>query len=190
MKLEHERVTTSGIRQWISYQIRKIAGCACAGNAGNLFPTANFQGNRLVSHPGMHHGTCVTHVPWCMSGSLTYGNGENVSNIRPAHAQTAILRIWQEAHGYDYLSMSRFVFTCLSEMGPAGYLLLHWMYSWTHHCRIGRWSYSCQLQNLLQTRPWRLALVPAALLPRRKGMVVMGHESSGHWWLLYRYCVL
>ena len=25
----------------------------------------------LVSDPGMHHGTCVMHVPWCMSGSLT-----------------------------------------------------------------------------------------------------------------------
>ena len=22
----------------------------------------------LVSDPGMHHGTCVAHVPWCMSG--------------------------------------------------------------------------------------------------------------------------
>ena len=26
----------------------------------------------------MHHDTCVTHVPWCMSGSLTRGGGENV----------------------------------------------------------------------------------------------------------------
>ena len=26
-----------------------------------------------VSKPDMHHGTCVTHVPWCMSGSLTIG---------------------------------------------------------------------------------------------------------------------
>ena len=26
-----------------------------------------------VSNPDMHHGTCVTHVPWCMSGSLTSG---------------------------------------------------------------------------------------------------------------------
>ena len=25
----------------------------------------------LVSGPDMHHGTCVTHVPWCMPGSLT-----------------------------------------------------------------------------------------------------------------------
>ena len=24
-----------------------------------------------VSEPHMHHGTCVTHVPWCMPGSLT-----------------------------------------------------------------------------------------------------------------------
>ena len=27
----------------------------------------------LFSKPDMHHGTCVTHVPWCMPGSLTNG---------------------------------------------------------------------------------------------------------------------
>ena len=27
------------LRAWASYQIRKIAGSACAGNAGNVFPT-------------------------------------------------------------------------------------------------------------------------------------------------------
>ena len=27
----------------------------------------------LVSDPDMHHGTCVTHVPWCMPGWLTSG---------------------------------------------------------------------------------------------------------------------
>ena len=26
-----------------------------------------------VSDPDTHHGTCVTHVPWCMPGSLTSG---------------------------------------------------------------------------------------------------------------------
>ena len=26
-----------------------------------------------VSDPDMHHNTCVTHVPWCMPGSLTSG---------------------------------------------------------------------------------------------------------------------
>ena len=82
---------------WASYQIRKIAGCACAGNAGNVFPRRRFQRKLLVSDPGMHHGTCVTHVPWCMSGSLTCGDGENVPII-PGACAPAILRIWQEAH--------------------------------------------------------------------------------------------
>ena len=26
-----------------------------------------------VSDPGMHNGTCTTHVPWCLSGSLARG---------------------------------------------------------------------------------------------------------------------
>ena len=52
---------------WASSQIRKIVGCACAGNAGNSFPPPWF------SDPEMHHGTCVRHVPWCMPGSLTSG---------------------------------------------------------------------------------------------------------------------
>ena len=40
------------ILPWASCQIRKIAGCACAGNAGNVFPAT---------------------VPWCRPGSLTSG---------------------------------------------------------------------------------------------------------------------
>ena len=35
------------------------------------FPRHRLQRKPLVNDPGMHHGTCVTHVPWCMSGSLT-----------------------------------------------------------------------------------------------------------------------
>ena len=57
--------------EWASYQIRKVVGCGCAGNVGNVFPHNRLQRKPLVSDPGMHHGTCVTHVPWCMSGSLT-----------------------------------------------------------------------------------------------------------------------
>ena len=86
------------IVSWASYQLCKIAGCACAGNAGNVSPRRRIQRKLLVSDPGMHHGTCVTHVPWCMSGSLTHGGGENVPGI-PGACASAILRIWQEAHG-------------------------------------------------------------------------------------------
>ena len=52
---------------WASCQIRKLAGCACARNAGTFFPPP------WVRNPDMHHGTCVTHVPWCMPGPLTSG---------------------------------------------------------------------------------------------------------------------
>ena len=82
---------------WASYQIRKIAGCACAGNAGNVFLTRRLESKPLVSDTAMHHGTCVMHVPWCMSASLTCGGGENVPVI-PGACAPAILRIWQEAH--------------------------------------------------------------------------------------------
>ena len=90
-------MATSHYQPWASYQIRKIAGCACAGNAGNVFPIHRLQRKPLVSDPDMHHGTCVTHVPWCMSGSLTCGGGKNVPGI-PSACAPAISRIWQEAH--------------------------------------------------------------------------------------------
>ena len=45
------------------------------------FPRHRFQRKPIVSDPGMHHGTCVTHVSWCMSGSLTPDGGENVPGI-------------------------------------------------------------------------------------------------------------
>ena len=73
------------IATWASYQISKIPGCACAGNAGNGFPRRRFQRKLLVSDPGMYHGTCVPHVPWCMPGLPTCGDGENVPDI-PVHA--------------------------------------------------------------------------------------------------------
>ena len=52
---------------WASCQIRKIEGCTCAGNTGDVSPSPRF------SDPDMHHGTCVNHVPWCMPGSLNSG---------------------------------------------------------------------------------------------------------------------
>ena len=52
---------------WASCQVHKIAGCACAGNAGTFSPAPR------VSYPDTHHGTCVTHVPRYMPGSLISG---------------------------------------------------------------------------------------------------------------------
>ena len=50
------------------------------------FSCHRLQRKPLVSDPGMHHGTCVTHAPWCMSGSLTRGDGKNVPGIPGACA--------------------------------------------------------------------------------------------------------
>ena len=52
------------IAQWVSCQIRKIAGAHAPGT---------FSPSPQVIDPDMHHGTCVTHVPWCMPESLTCG---------------------------------------------------------------------------------------------------------------------
>ena len=57
------------------------------------FVRHRLQKKLLVSAPGMHHGTYMTHVPLCMSRSLTSGGGETFPAF-PAHAQPAILRIW------------------------------------------------------------------------------------------------
>ena len=57
------------------------------------FPRHRFQRKLLVSDPDMHHGTCVMHV----GIAKPRWRGKTFPAF-PAHAQLAILRIWQEAH--------------------------------------------------------------------------------------------
>ena len=89
----HASVIKSYSLQWASCQIREIAGAHAPGMPGTFSPSPQ------VSDPDMHHGTCVTHVPWCMPGSLTSSflwnrwRGKTFPAF-PAHAQPAILRIW------------------------------------------------------------------------------------------------
>ena len=77
---------------WASCQIRKIPGAHAPGMP------RRFSQLPQVSDPDMHHGTCVTHVPWCMSGSLTSGflwnrrRGKTFPAF-PAHAQPAIFYV-------------------------------------------------------------------------------------------------
>ena len=83
--------------QWASYQIRKIVCCACAGIAGNVFPATSFKGKRKLVIPA-----CITarasrtcrDACWDL---YSVGAGKMFPAF-PAHAQPAILRIWQEAH--------------------------------------------------------------------------------------------
>ena len=103
--------------QWASYQIRKIAVCACAGNAGNIFPATDFE--QLVSDPGKHHGTCVTHVPWCMSGTLTRSGGENVPGIPGACA----------THNITYLVRGPLTFGKMNRCSKIYLVQTNWTYA-------------------------------------------------------------
>ena len=57
------------------------------------FPRHRLQREPPDSEPGIHRGTCVTHVLWCMSGSLIRGGRENVPSIPGACA----------THNFTYL---------------------------------------------------------------------------------------
>ena len=74
--------------EWASYQIRKIVGCACR----EPFLYHQLQRRPLVSDPGMHHRTCLTHVLWCMSGSPSCGAGENIPGIVTYLARGPLIR--------------------------------------------------------------------------------------------------
>ena len=82
-------------------------GLRMLGNAGNVFPATDLKGNRWVSDPSMHQGTCVTHVPCCMSGSLTRCGTENVPGI-PGACTTRNFTYLKEAHFERYHLLLRY----------------------------------------------------------------------------------
>ena len=62
-----------------------IAGVYAPGMPGT-FSRHRPQRKPLVNDPDMRHGTCMTHVSWCMSGSLNRDGGKNVAGIPGACA--------------------------------------------------------------------------------------------------------
>ena len=62
----------------------KLRAARAPGMPGTFSPH-RLQRKPLVSDPGMQ-GTCVTHVPWCIWGSLISSGGENVPSIPGACA--------------------------------------------------------------------------------------------------------
>ena len=70
----------------------------------------------------MHHSTCVTHAPWCMSGSLNCGGGETFPAF-PVHAQPEILRIWQDAYARLFVYLYVFIFLCMFGSFDIGYVI-------------------------------------------------------------------
>ena len=80
------------INQWASCKIRKIAGWACAGKVGKVFPATDFCkiDSSRSRHASLHVSrACRDHQPAVAGKTFP---------AFPVHAQPAILRIWYEAH--------------------------------------------------------------------------------------------
>ena len=135
---------------YVFYQIYKIAGCSCAGNAGNVFPRHRCQRKPLVSDPGIPHVTCVTHVPWCMSGSLIRSDGENFPGIPSACATRNFVYLVRG----PYVLVPRVIIDCRSEGIRGSAEILHYAGCYS----VVFWSNSnflCQSAfNLDQRRNW------------------------------------
>ena len=83
----------TSISSWASYQIHKIAVCACAGNIGKVFPaTAGYRSRHASwhvrdAHAVMHAGIDNYRFPFKLLAGGTFP-------VFPAHVQHATLRIW------------------------------------------------------------------------------------------------
>ena len=117
---------TPSVVAWASYQIRKLRVAHAPGMPGTFSPLPR------VNDPDMHHGTCVTHVPWCMPGSLTsgfsfeVGGGKNVPGIPGACA----------TRNFTYLARGPWHIYCCPATCPARPL---WVIS-PQHTGISFWT--------------------------------------------------
>ena len=67
------------MRPWASFQIRKIKGCAYAGNAGKVFPATDLKGNHYLAILA-----CITARTWPLSDTKPMGflsESENASAV-------------------------------------------------------------------------------------------------------------
>ena len=88
----------------------KLQAAHGPGMSGTFFPPPR------ASDLDMHHGTCVTHVPWCMLGSLTSGFlwsrwwGKRSRHSRCMRNPQFFVSVWWEAHSHKQF---RCVYYCL-----------------------------------------------------------------------------
>ena len=115
--------------QWVSCQIRKIAGCACSGNAGIGFPATGSKENRFLAIP-----TCITTRASRTCRDACHDRypavAEETFPAFRAQALPAILRTWQEAHAQTSSKHCLIFFSRLQ------------IYTWEYGCILRRGSSS------------------------------------------------
>ena len=121
------------------------------------FPCHRLQRTPLLSDPGMHHGTCVTHVPWYVSGSLIRCGGENVLGIPGACATrnfTYLVRdpwLSQYVYSDSHTGLARSLYTI-----RAVFIFWEWLYNLVIMFDI-TWRYShCSKEVRGSTTHWFL----------------------------------
>ena len=114
------------------------------------FHRHRLQRKPLVRYPGMHHGTCVMHVPWCISGWQNCVGGENVPGIPCAYA----------THNFTYLTRGPCHYQsqcrCLSENYQMNVNEILIKMQSKHITRICVWM--CQFQNINPIRGLNIPL--------------------------------
>ena len=135
-----------------------------------------------VSGPNMHHGTCVTHVPWCMLGSLTSGflwvcwRGKRsrhsrrmhnpqfyVSGKRPMFEPDFVLRYWGLLTPIHVTKLDHYWFgywLCESLLPMLIYCQLHVLEQASVRLEQSKLSFRKMHLKIISTkyRPWWLCL--------------------------------
>ena len=139
------------------------------------FPRHQLQRKLLVSDSGMHHGTCVTHVPWCMSGSLTRGGGENV--IPGACATCNFANLVRGPYQYaKTVVFGLVIFASFIHFIPL---------QWCHNKRDGVWNHrrlGCLLNRLFRRRPKKTSKLHATGLCEGNSPVTSEFPHVFIWW--------
>ena len=95
------------------------------------FPRHRIQRKPLVRDPGMHHGTRVTHVPWCMLRLLIHGGGKTFPAF-PVHM-----------HIRNFTYMARAPYPCVRHQLPNISLFVdNSARTWYRHISLCRTKYS------------------------------------------------
>ena len=128
---------------------------------GTFSPRRRLQRKPPVSDFSMHHGTCVTHVPWCMSRSLTAVAGKTFPAF-PAHAHPRFDVSGKRSIKVMYGKLKSVL--CFIHGWPRSHpqrqAIPHVMYS-----LIGYWTSSAQDKKQARARIQTLCAIPFCFGP-------------------------
>ena len=96
------------------------------------FPRHWLQRKPLVSNPGIHHSTCVTQVPWCMTGLLTSGGGDNAPRIPGACATRNFAYLVRGPCVDEWMTYEWYVLSTVSmaSLNDGGYIIYMLINKW------------------------------------------------------------